>query len=166
MQFLRMQPESFYTLLWGRMTSPTGPKDDFRPVFCELSIHTIRVKSDYLEAYLLAGSMCDPPEAERWLLDAVELFPFTERSWLDLAQYELRAGYPSKAIPLIERALEINDKNPKSDVLMASALEQLGKTSEALEWYASALDKDPNNSRYRDSLAQACSRLGPAEVCR
>jgi tetratricopeptide (TPR) repeat protein len=164
-KYLNEQPDSFYDLLWSRMTSDEGPKGQFADVFCPLAVHTIGVKPSYMQAYLLAGSVCGAPGGEQWLLQAVDLFSFSDRPWLELAEYKLRGGDTSEAIPLIEKALEINDENPRIDAVMALALEQLDRGVKALEWYASAVEKAPEDSRYRDLLEQACSRFGPAEVC-
>lgn len=121
-----------------------------------------------LEKYL---HVHDLKELEKEWHDYVrQLDAATHRGFLKAGQIALAHNMPIKAQRLFRTSLEMGNENPLTHYGYGRALEQKGKTGEALEQYGLAIDKDPLEAmfyvRKAECLARQDREADKAEITR
>jgi tetratricopeptide (TPR) repeat protein len=110
-------------------------------------------KADYLSMPLLRG------RAVTSLRRAIELQPTSARAWRELGSLLVAMGQEAEGMAAIRRALAMEPEDASSCGAMARALFiGYARFGEAAEWFARALERNPNAGWYALQLAH-CSAL-------
>jgi hypothetical protein len=97
--------------------------------------------------------------------NALATNPQSYRCYGNLAAIDNNTGHAQQALPLVEKALELNPGYPEGLVVKAYALEMLGRTSEAETYYVQAIAKGGEDPRWLYLLADLLTRDGkPAQA--
>lgn len=168
MHFIAVQPRSLYALFWELLTEVEGPMGELHALTSRLAAWAVEHDPDYLLGYLLAGDVIvheKPEEAEAWYQQAVRRFPINPQPLVKMAELRLLQQQPGEALAYLEQAFGLGSEEPGAYMAMGQALEQLGQGSQALAWYARALEIVPNHAQYLGMLEAACQQYGPAPYC-
>jgi tetratricopeptide (TPR) repeat protein len=114
---------------------------------------------DAARARLAAG---DAVEATRLAREALAHDPRSIPALLVLAQAQLRLGQPHAAYDTVERALRLDDRDPRVHALLGDALAAAGDTRAAIEAWRASLRLQPDESVQR-RIDQAAPPARPAQ---
>ena len=130
----------------------------------------LALRKDHTEAlallargHLAAGK---PDEAATALEQLIAQSPNTNnpRPVLQLAGIRLRQGQPSKAIAHYRHALSIDDKDLRARFGLATALENAGRTAEAIDQFKGLSTLDPTNDQALLALARLYQQGGRLDL--
>ncbi|MGQ9732552.1 MAG: tetratricopeptide repeat protein [Candidatus Zipacnadales bacterium] len=91
--------------------------------------------------------------AEKYLKDAVTLEPQNAQAWRDLGQARLMLGSLKPAAMALERARDLNAKDPEVHARLGSVYAADRRYSEATAEFTRAVALDPQNAAYPRNLA-------------
>jgi tetratricopeptide (TPR) repeat protein len=110
---------------------------------------------------LYAQHINDFEAARNALESSLRLKPKSPSAYLNLAVLHLDMGEPARAIPLVERSLELNPRASASVfAVLGAANYALGRNDAAIDWLLRALDLNLENLDIFSNLAMAYANKG------
>ena len=115
---------------------------------------------------------------KRWIVSAGVLlmgFGFTQlhlvgtdfsRDYVNAGDVWTQKDNPARALPLYEKAIELDPQSPKAFLAMAVALTKLQRFDEAKDYYLKCLSIDPANSQAHNNLGLWYDRSGDRDEAR
>lgn len=92
--------------------------------------------------------------ARQSLIDLRARNPRDPHAWVELGTVESLIGHYERAIPLLERGIELQPRNPALRYHLAHAYQAQGRPREALRSMRAAETLDPDDARYSGWLAE------------
>jgi tetratricopeptide (TPR) repeat protein len=84
-------------------------------------------------------------------------------AWLEYGRTLAASGQDEAAIPVLDRALELDPKLPRAAAELAMALQRLGRQEEAIPWFEKALELEPHDADVLANLGLALTLTGKAK---
>ena len=99
------------------------------------------------------------PEAEEWFRRSLRLNQETGESWFQMGHLYLAQHRPAHAIPYLKRAVQLAPVAAGYHYDLATALEQSGRDSEALDQYLAELSSHPGQLGAQEGVKRVEGRL-------
>jgi tetratricopeptide (TPR) repeat protein len=99
------------------------------------------------------------PEAEEWLRRSLRLNEETGESWFQMGHLFIAEHRPAHAVPYLKRAVQLAPSASGYHYDLASALEQTGRDSEALDQYLAEVAVHPEQAAAQEGVKRLEGRL-------
>ncbi len=100
-------------------------------------------------SYLQMGELS---QAESWFRLALQQYPGAAEPWFGLGEVRLRQQRPQEAIPLLDRAIELDPAAEGFHYELGVALEQASELPQAVAEYQAELQQHPSDTAARSAL--------------
>jgi len=127
----------------------------------------LEARQDLPEAHFLVGLVALELEQRRTAISAfgsvTKLEPEHGAAWAHLANLFVQTGQMLRADEFLDKAVKFADNNPVVHDLIGHVYTMLGEENRALEWYAMAVEAEPNNVPFLVNKANCQMYVGDLE---